>query len=222
VTADNGCSPAYASGDADNDGKLDPGESWTFTCTLTNVTSDVTVTGTGSGVGELSGKIVTFCADPDNPPANTVCDAQERASVSVTVINPGTDLVKKASVTVTYTYEESNDGNVPLSAPSVSDNQCAPVNGVDANADGKNDGDANGDGKLDTGETWLFTCTKSATAAGSDLDVTNAAVGTAKDPLGFDVTFCANPASPPASTICDQEERDRVRVQVTHLPGGVG
>ena len=222
VTADNGCTPAFASGDGDGDGKLDPGESWVFTCTVSNITGDLTVTATGSGVGELSGKTVTYCADPDNPPANTVCDQDERAQVSVDVISPGTDLVKKASVTVTYTYEESNDGDVPLSSPSVSDNQCAPVNGVDANSDGKNDGDTNGDGKLDTTETWLFTCTTSATSAGSNVDVTNAAVGTAKDPLNFDVTFCANPASPPASTICDQEERDRVRVRVEHLPGGAG
>lgn len=223
VTTNNaGCTPAYASGDTDNDGKLDPGESWVFTCTLTNITSNVTVVGTGSGIGELSGKTVTFCADPDNPPANTVCDQDERASASVTVINPGTELVKKASVTVTYTYEETNDGDTPLSNPSVSDNTCSPVAGVDANNDGKNDGDTNADGKLDTTETWLFSCTTAATSAGSNVDVTNAAIGSGTDSLGFNVTFCADPLNPPANTICDQEERDRVRVRVEHLAGGAG
>jgi len=222
VTANNGCVPVYASGDGDNDGKLDPAESWVFTCTISNITSDLTVTATGSGVGEFSGDIVTFCTDPNNPPAGTFCDQRERASASVDVISPGTDLVKKASVSITYTYEESNDGDVPLSSPSVSDDSCSPVTGVDANSDGKNDGDTNGDGKLDTNETWLFRCTLAATAAGSDFDDTNVAIGTAKDPLNFDVTFCAGGVPPNASTLCDQEERDRVRVQVTHLPGGAG
>ena len=216
----------FNDGDTDEDGKLDPGETWLFKCTITNVTADVTVTATASGVGELSGKTVTACADPDDPPPNTVCDEDEQVSVSIDVINPGTELVKKASVTVTYRYEETNDGDVALDSPSVSDNNCSPVVGVDADNDTFNDGDSDKDGKLDPlsgatpAETWLFSCSRAASTLGADVDVTNVAVGSGTDPVGSNVTFCTG--TPPTNTVCDEEERDRVRVQVTHLPGGAG
>jgi hypothetical protein len=220
VTTDNpACTPTFSSGDTDSDGKLDPGETWSFTCTF-SPTGDTTVVATGSGVGELSGKTVTFCTVPPN--ASTICDEDERASISIDVINPGTELVKKASVTVTYRYEETNDGDVPLSSPTVTDNNCTPVTAVDANSDGKNDGDTDADGVFDPAETWLFACSRAASTLGADVDVTNIAVGSGVDSLGSTVTFCTDPANPPANTICDQEERDRVRVQVTHLPGGAG
>jgi len=221
VTTDNAaCNSnlAYSSGDTDLDGKLDSGETWSFTCTI-SPTADTTVTATGSGVGELSGKTVTFCTEPPN--ANTICDADEQASVAIDVMSPSTALVKKASVTVTYRYEETNDGDGPLSSPTVTDNNCTPVTAV-VDSNGKNQGDADLDGVFDPLETWLFACSRSASTLGADVDVTNIAVGSGVDSLNSTVTFCTDPANPPANTICDQDERDRVRVQVTHLPGGAG
>lgn len=62
-----------AAGDADGDGVLDPGETWTWTLT-TIPTADVTVTATGHGTDPL-GRDITFPLDP-----------QERAAASVTLI----------------------------------------------------------------------------------------------------------------------------------------
>jgi len=59
---------------------------------------------------------------------------------------------------ITYTYEVHNTGDVPLTAPIVTDSLGIAVTGVDVSpADGYNDGDANTDDWFDPCETWLFT-----------------------------------------------------------------
>ena len=213
VTADNGCTPAFASGD-DGDGILEPGETWLFTCTITNVTSDRTITAIGHGT-DSQGRDVTWCPDPANPPANTLCDQDERVQVPIDVINPSTALSLQASSpaasggtittssggTVTLTFAETNNGDVPLTSPTVTaDNGCTPafVSGDD------------GDGVLEPGETWLFTCT--ITNVTTDTTVT--AIGSGVDPLGFTVTWCQDPANPPANTRCSQGERVQVPIDV--------
>src|SRR5439155_8074255 len=50
VTVDNGCSAAYSSGDSNSNGKLDVGEAWTFTCTVSPTTT-TTYHAYGSGTG---------------------------------------------------------------------------------------------------------------------------------------------------------------------------
>lgn len=192
VSANNGCSPAYSSGDTDNDGKLDPGETWVFTCTVSPTTT-TTYTAIGTGTGELSGKTITFCPDPNSPPSGTTCDQDERAQVTVTVIHPSTSLRKTAQLNITYTYRESNTGDDPLSNVSVSDDKCSPVTYAS--------GDANNNSKLDPGETWVFTCTTSTTD-GADFNQTNTGTGSGTDSLG----------SPAPST----DESDSVTVTVTH------
>ena len=52
---------------------------------------------------------------------------------------------------ITYNYNVSNMGDVPLSNVNVSDNQCGPASYVS--------GDENNNSKLDTNEVWMFTCT---------------------------------------------------------------
>jgi hypothetical protein len=194
VSADNGCSPSYSSGDTNLNNKLDVGETWVFTCTV-SPTSTTTYTATGTGTGELSGKTITFCTDPTNPPSGVTCDQDERAQVTVTVIHPSTSLRKTAQVTITYTYRETNTGDDPLTGVSVADDHCTPVTYAS--------GDANNNGKLDPGETWLFHCTTS-TSDGQDLDVTNTGTGHGTDSLG--------------GTNLGPDETDSVRVTVTHNP----
>ena len=112
---------------------------------------------------------------------------------------------------VTYTYVETNDGNVPLTNPFVTDDKCSPVSYAS--------GDTNNNGILDTGEAWTFKCTLTNVTA----ETTNTATGHGTFTIGGkseDVTFCDNPDAPPPNTRCDQEERDTATVHV-HLPGTI-
>ena len=209
VSANNGCTPSYSSGDANNNGKLDTTETWVFTCTISNVTANTTITAWGSGIGVLSGILVT--GNPTCTASSTViCSADERTSTAITVIAPATFLLKKAQVNITYTYYEKNTGNDPLTAVSVHDDSCptgggdaTPVLGADAT---HNVGDLNNDGKLDPGEIWKFQCTASSTE-GVDYNVTNTATGHGTDSL--------NTAVPVA------HESDSATVTVSHAAPNV-
>ncbi len=152
--SDDLCSPVTGptSGDTNSNGILDPGETWVFTCNKTfntagTFTNHVTATGTDTA---------------DSQPA-----PPETAQATVTVTNPHTTLTKTASPTsgsvplaVTYTYNETNDGTDPISGVSLSDDTCSPVTGPTS-------GDTNSNGILDPGETWVFTCSKTFTTAGT-------------------------------------------------------
>ncbi len=94
------------------------------------------------------------------------------------VLKPGIDIVKTPSATevkpgteVTYTYTVKNTGNTVLLKVKVSDDKCAAVTYTS--------GDANGDGKLQTTETWLFTC-----KATLNETTKNVATATGEDSLG--------------------------------------
>ena len=210
VIVNNGCNAAYASGDTDLDGKLDPGETWVFTCTVTAAAGSTTYSAYGVGTGEDSGILVTGETPCTNTPTK-VCSEAERASVSVIGANPSTELTKTASAVVTYTFAEKNDGDAPLTNVTITDANCsaAPV---------RQSGDTDNDNVLDPGETWIYTCTK--TIAGPTTDtgnttVTNTATANAQDSSGRNVTACANPAIPPANTLC-RNERDSVEVKITN------
>jgi hypothetical protein len=209
-TAGTGCTAVHASpnGDTNADGKLDPGETWTFTCTLTNVTVGGTVSAYAFGTGELSGKLIT---GQDPCPAGATCDANERTSMTITVIHPATSLRKTAQATIVYTFREKNIGDDPLSNVSVTDsNGCATVNAVLQPGETFNIGDLNDNGLLDpgaggNGETWTFTCTLTTTD-GADIPTrTNTGIGNATDSLGGAV-----PNGPTT------DEQDSVTVTLTH------
>jgi len=93
------------------------------------------------------------------------------------VTHPHTTLTKTASPTsgqaplsVTYTYNETNDGDSPISGVSLSDDLCSPVTFVS--------GDTNSNSILDPGETWVYTCSQTFTTAGTFTN-TVIATGTA-------------------------------------------
>jgi hypothetical protein len=91
LVADDSCSPVtYSSGDNGNF-ILDPGETWTLTCTKvyndssTSATLSATHTNTATGHGldpNLGNKDVTFCPSPDE---SKICDADERATKTIHV-----------------------------------------------------------------------------------------------------------------------------------------
>ena len=166
TVTDDKCSPVtFVSGD-DGDGGLEPGESWSYTCTTALTSSTVnTATATGS--------------DDDG---NTVTDTD---TASVSVVDPRIAVDKSADPKstnpggrVTYTYLVSNPGVGELSDVVLTDDKCSPVT--------FGGGDTDGDSRLDTGETWRYTCSIVAgTGAGA---LTNVATVTAKDPTGGTVS----------------------------------
>lgn len=206
-TNDLGCTPAavggVAGGDADNDTVFDPGETWAFQCT----TSDLTTTGaqvvvaTADGLDPL-GRHVTFPGD-----------AQERTSVTVVVISPATTLTTTASAVITYTFTEENSSSTPLATPSVS---LAAASQCDS-APAYLSGDAAPIGSLDPGETWVFTCTKTLTGPATDTgsaSATATGTGHGTDAVGSDVTHCA--VVPTTGNVCSTTERDGVTVTITN------
>jgi uncharacterized repeat protein (TIGR01451 family) len=152
----------YTGGDTSPaNGLMDPGETWTFTCTA-SVDSDTL------NVAVINGQPVDGSGDPLGVP-----NVRDLASAFVTVAHPDIEIQKTALRPVVldpdapavagpdvptprqaeYEYQVSNPGDVPLSlaANPPTDDRCAPVTFVD--------GDADGDGLLDPGEVWNYTCT---------------------------------------------------------------
>ncbi len=126
-------------------------------------------------------------SDPVYDPADgkvKVTEKNQTVSVTVTneILKPGINVVKTADKTqvnpgetVTYTYTVTNPGDTPLSDVTVTDDKCSPVT--------FQGGDTNGDNKLQTTETWTYTCSQALTVA-----TTNTATVTGKDKNGTKVT----------------------------------
>jgi hypothetical protein len=159
TVTDDKCSPVNLTGGDDNlDGKLDPGETWTYTC-IQSLTTDTT-------------NIATFTAK-DSGGSTVTKTAQE----SVDVISPNLAVLKSADRTISgkgdtvnYTYEVTNPGDDPLTSVNVTDDKCAPVL--------LKGGDTNGNSKLDPGEKWTYGCAQALTES-----TTNTATVTALDSL---------------------------------------
>ena len=126
-------------------------------------------------------------SDPVYDPASgkvTVAEKGQTVSVTVTneILKPGINIVKTGSATqvnpgetVTYTYTVTNTGDTTLNDVTVTDDKCAPVT--------YQSGDTNGDGKLQTSETWTYTCSQPISVA-----TTNVATSTGTDKNGLKVT----------------------------------
>ena len=144
VVTDDKCSPVtFVGGDSDNDGKLDAGETWSYTCTAT--------------LTETTVNTVTAVATDDD--GNS---AQAQAQARVEVITPSIVIDKSADpesgqpgTPITYTYVVTTPGE-PLTDVTVTDDQCSPVTYV---------GGDDGDGVLESGERWTYTCSKNADAS---------------------------------------------------------
>ena len=119
VVTDDTCSPlAYVSGDTNDDSRMEPGETWTYTCATTYTTP-----------GNVPNAAV---ANMEIEGVGTDVDAS--ADEIVQVLGPDIGLTKTASRgvvhsgdSVTYTYEATNPGDVPLQDVVLTDDRCAPV-----------------------------------------------------------------------------------------------
>lgn len=224
--------PAKTGGDLD--ALLEVGETWTWTCTVTIPASaganfSVVFTGTGTVLAGSSHQKTVTGGTGCVASSTVICDngaTGEQETVTITVISPDTQLTMTASALITYTFSEANPATGSTLTPLTPGNK-ATVLTTDTSfctAAPTFSGGDNGNDLLDPGETWVFTCQSTLVGpsgdSGSATTGTLAARGHGRDGTGDDVTWCADPATPPANTHCDQDERDSVSVTITHNARG--
>jgi uncharacterized repeat protein (TIGR01451 family) len=161
---DDTCSPVeYQSGDTNESGTVDPGETWIYTCSntfraVTTVTNTVVVTALEPIVGGIS-------TDTDKA---TVSSYQG----GITITKKPSEQVVEKGAPVTYTYVVTNIGTVQLTDVSAVDDKCAPLLAT-----------SGGSGVLKPGDQWTYQCT-----TGLQQDTTNVADATGTTPAGGKVT----------------------------------
>ena len=161
TVSDPACSPPQrTAGDANDNGTLDPGETWTYSCHRTITAQDGpafqnTATASGSAYG------------------TTVTDD---GSHVLSVLEPSIALTKNGPDAahvgddVTYTLVVSNPSGAALFGIHVSDPLCSAPEYVS--------GDANTNAALDPAESWTYTCTHEIASSDPDPFVNTAtAVG---------------------------------------------
>jgi len=157
-----------AGGDANNNGTLDVGESWTYTGSRTisqaQVDANTAVTNTASVItgqtpGQSSNTVSTTLAyDPSLSIVKSV----------VSISDPNADYLIDAGDTITYGVTVTNTGDVSLTGVTIADPNATlgPVSG-----------DLNQNGTLDVGETWSYTA--SYTVSQTDVDTNRIIANTA-------------------------------------------
>ena len=180
---DDTCSPVtLVSGDTNGDSKLDVNETWTYKCSTTlSATHTNTVVATGWANGISTTDIANATVVVGEPIVPPLIHVTKRPAPLALLAGGGT---------VTYTEKITNPGTVALSNVTLTDDKCSPMKYVS--------GDTNKDSKLDTTETWTYTCktnltkttTNTAIATGSangftvrDLAIATVVVATAAPKL---------------------------------------
>jgi uncharacterized repeat protein (TIGR01451 family) len=137
------CSPiALISGDVNSDTKLDVDETWTYRCMATlseTHTNTVVATGWANGMSATDIAHATVIVGASIVPP----------LIHVTKV-PSPLTLPVGGGMVTYTKKVTNPGTVALSNVYLTDDKCSSVKYVS--------GDTNSDSKLDTTETWTYTC----------------------------------------------------------------
>ena len=200
---------ASPSGDTDNDGALDVGETWTYTASydLTQPALDA---------GGISNTVTAVSKDPDGADVIDVSDDDAGASdgngdsnpdndPSVVTLQqaPALDVQKRADATalstppvlgetISFTITVANTGNQTLTAPVLTDTLTDADGGslplTSAPSLASPSGDTDNDGALDVGETWTYTASYDLTQPALDAGgISNTVTAVSKDPDGADV-----------------------------------
>lgn len=182
LTDDKCANVIFVSGDGNSDNKLQPAETWKYTCTST---IPLTTTNTAIATGHANGLTAV-----DTALATVVVAGSPIPPPLIHIIKKADPVILPAGGgTVSYTYAVTNPGTIGLSDVSVQDDKCTPVNLLM--------GDLNNNNLLDTNETWTYVCqqhigtttTNTATATGhangltvNDISVANVVVSPALIP----------------------------------------
>lgn len=150
------CNPVtLTSGDTNNDGKLDVNETWVYHCS-TNLTSThtntVTATGWANGISAVDLASATVIVGASViPPLIHVTKVPSPLSLSA------------GGGAVTYREVVTNPGTVALSNVRLTDDKCRPLTYVS--------GDTNGNAKMESSETWVYTCRTNLTTTTTNTAV---------------------------------------------------
>lgn len=137
------CSPiTLASGDSNGDAKLDVKETWVYRCSTTlsaTHTNTVVATGWANGISAVDiASATVVVGEPVVPPL-----------IHVTKV-PNPLALSAGAGMVTYTEKITNPGTAALSNVKLTDDKCSPMKYIS--------GDTNKNSKLETNETWVYTC----------------------------------------------------------------
>src|SRR5262249_32966406 len=197
-------SPRYVSGDADNDGLLDPGETWLYTsAVVVTYTVQPNLYGNLGSVAATTpgGQTITAASDPSyhlgNVPtlfilkAINAADPMHPTPAELAQAAPGRPL--PVGTPVVWTYQVTDVGDAPVKVTSLRDDAGTPSDPADDFSPTPvlqaginfNIGDTNTNGLLDPGEVWLYSSagTKSGTTVNWDqvyqyvLDTTDTSGG---------------------------------------------
>ena len=155
-----------------------------------------------------------FRSDESNEVSTTV-DRNPSLSVTKTVAD-GSETADHAGQVLSYSIAVTNDGNVTLDAPSISD--------ANAVVSASYTGDTDEDGQLDVNETWTYTATHTVTQAEMDAgaDIVNVASATSGDATDesneVSTTVDRNPSLSVTKTVADgSETADHAEIGRAHV-----
>jgi uncharacterized repeat protein (TIGR01451 family) len=169
----------FLDGDTNANGLLDTTETWTYIASRMATAGQYTNLGTAAGAPPVGPPVTA--SDPDNhfgSPGNNIPGINLIKRTNGTDNNTAPGPLVPIGSTVTFTYVVTNNGNVPLSAVTVTDDR-----GLVPAFQG---GDTDNDGLLDTTETWTYTA--SALATPGQYTNLGTAAGTAPPGDGRTVT----------------------------------
>jgi uncharacterized repeat protein (TIGR01451 family) len=201
----------FNDGDTNKDGVLNVGETWQFSVSYTVTQDDID-----------NGGVVNPALTHDNTATGTTAQAvTDQASASVLIDqNPHVTLVKSATVpggtadnaseVIAYTIDVTNDGNMTLTSPVVTDPSVSDLAAVLSG--GFNTGDTDHDGKIDIGETWHYTANHTVTQ--DDMDAGGSISNTAS------VTTGQGASDSDSASITVEQHPHVVLDKVATVPGG--
>lgn len=146
--------PTFLGGDTNNDGLLDPGETWIYLASGPAEPGQYSNLAIVTGVDPI-GRIRTD-DDPSNYFGVDSRIALQKLTNSEDANTPSGPLVAVGD-TVTWTYLVTNPGNVPLANAILVDDSGTPLDPSDDFNPVFVTGDDNDDDLLDPGETWVYT-----------------------------------------------------------------
>jgi len=177
VTDDNGTTGSTAddftatlqSGDANSNGRLDLTETWTFTATRTVTAGQHTNTGTATGnpVDESGADIAGMTDPTDSDVSNhfgVTAGINIVKSTNGVDANTATGPLLVVGTTATFTYVVTNTGTTALGTVTVTDDNGTSGSTADDFSPTFSSGDTNSNSRLDVGETWTYTATRTVTA----------------------------------------------------------